>query len=58
MQITITPMLLTPASEPKAYISAKEKTIIYCVSHTTAGAKQGLIKLQLQFSIYYNFLKK
>lgn len=46
------------ASKPKPYLSEKEKTIIYSDSHTTTDAKQGLINLQLQFSIYYTFIKK
>lgn len=44
------------ASKPNR-LSQKEKTIIYYSSHTTAGRKQGLINLQLQFSIYYTFIK-
>lgn len=44
--------------QAKPYLSQKEKTIVYCNSHTTAGRKQGLINLQLQFSIYYTSIKK
>lgn len=45
-------------SEPKPHLSEKEETIIYSDSHSTKDAKQGLINLQLQFSIYYTFIKK